>query len=283
MVHEELVETPDGVSLWTATQGSGPPLLLCHGGPGLWDYLSPVAGMVDGLCTVHRYDQRGGGRSTVAGPYTVGQCLEDMETLRRHWGYERWLVGGHSWGAALSLAYAWAYPERVRALVYISGTGLGKDWRQAHREANRRLRSDAQNARVAELRSKAQRSAEEEREYLIATWEVDYVDRSTAVASATRFLHEGFAVNYECNRQLSDEIGAWEESDLVMKCGRIHVPVLVVHGELDPRPAWGTDSLVEALPNGRRVILDGAGHMPWVERGDALAEALQGFLREVAA
>lgn len=42
-------------------------MVLCHGGPGLWDYLGPVSSMVEDLCTVHRYDQRGGGRSTTDG------------------------------------------------------------------------------------------------------------------------------------------------------------------------------------------------------------------------
>jgi proline iminopeptidase len=27
----------DGCSLWTADTGRGTPLVLCHGGPGLWD------------------------------------------------------------------------------------------------------------------------------------------------------------------------------------------------------------------------------------------------------
>ena len=35
----------DGAQLWTSTAGApdGPPLVLLHGGPGLWDYLEPVA------------------------------------------------------------------------------------------------------------------------------------------------------------------------------------------------------------------------------------------------
>ena len=36
----ESVSVPDA-RLWTIRQGSGPPLVLCHGGPGLYDYLSP--------------------------------------------------------------------------------------------------------------------------------------------------------------------------------------------------------------------------------------------------
>ncbi len=41
---EERVTVDDGVEQWTATTGAGPaPVVLCHGGAGLWDYLDPVA------------------------------------------------------------------------------------------------------------------------------------------------------------------------------------------------------------------------------------------------
>jgi pimeloyl-ACP methyl ester carboxylesterase len=36
---------------------------MVHGGPGVPDYLAPVAGIIDDLCPVHRYDQRGTGGS----------------------------------------------------------------------------------------------------------------------------------------------------------------------------------------------------------------------------
>jgi hypothetical protein len=53
----------NGARLWTALQGRGIPMVLCHGGPGGYDYLAPVAEMVGDDCLVLRYDQRGSGRS----------------------------------------------------------------------------------------------------------------------------------------------------------------------------------------------------------------------------
>ncbi|HLG10922.1 MAG TPA: alpha/beta hydrolase [Dehalococcoidia bacterium] len=90
-------------------------------------------------------------------------------------------------------------------------------------------------------------------------------------------------MNYECNRMLNGEMNAWEEPELARRCREIRVPVLVVHGELDPRPSWGTETLVEALPDVERAILEGAGHLPWIEREEALRDALRGFVAKVAA
>ena len=68
------------------------------------------------------------------------------------------------------------------------------------------------------------------------------------------------------------------EEDTLAGCRSLNIPALIVHGTEDPRPAWATDSLFEALPRAERVIIDGAGHFPWVERRDETRAALGQFL-----
>src|SRR5918999_2983013 len=166
---EEDVEIDDGAHMWIATSGEGPPLVLCHGGPGLWDYQEPVAEMVEDLVTAHRGDQRGFGRSTGSGPYTVARFVADLEEIRDHFGHERWIVGGHSWGAPLALQYAFAHPERVTALLYLSGTGTGTAWKETYRaECEQRL-TDEQHRRRRDLENR-ERSDAEEREYRVLSW-----------------------------------------------------------------------------------------------------------------
>ena len=62
-----LIAMDDGARLRTWTSGSPAPgdlaVMLVHGGPGLPDYLAPVADIVEDVCVVHRYDQRGVGGS----------------------------------------------------------------------------------------------------------------------------------------------------------------------------------------------------------------------------
>lgn len=123
----------NGARLWTAYSGTGTPLLLCNGGPGCCDYLGPVAAVLDKRLRVHRWEQRGCGRSAAVPPYNLASCLADMETLRQHWGYERWLIGGHSWGANLALAYALAYPQQTSGVIYLAGTGINTEWKPEYR------------------------------------------------------------------------------------------------------------------------------------------------------
>ena len=69
----------DGVSIWTTRSGEGFPVMLCNGGAGCCDYLGPVAGMLDDVARVIRFEQRGCGRSRQAPPYTIETCLTDLE------------------------------------------------------------------------------------------------------------------------------------------------------------------------------------------------------------
>lgn len=275
----EWVETDDGTRLWTVTSGEGPPLVLCHGGPGMRDYLEPVAGLVDDLVTVHRWDQRGGGRSTGSGPYIVDRFVADLEVLRVHFGHDRWLVGGHSWGATLALRYAFAHAGRVAAILYLSGTGTGSAWRRAHHaEADRRL-TTGQRRRRDELKAH-QRDDAEEREYKTLNGAPDFADRDRALElAAAQYAAGPFPVNYECMAAINAELKVWERQDPLARCRALDAPVLVVHGAEDPRPAWAVEGMVEALPSAELRVLPGAGHLPWVEEAEGFAAVVGGFLK----
>jgi proline iminopeptidase len=125
----EVVEVVAGAGgpLWTVSSGSGNAgVLLCHGGPGMSDNLGPVAAMIDDQVRVQRFDQRACGRSGGASAdQDLDSAIADIEALRVHWGYDSWVVGGHSWGAALALFYTLAHPGVVDGLIYISGVGVG--------------------------------------------------------------------------------------------------------------------------------------------------------------
>lgn len=133
---KERIVVLETVALWTITQGEGLPVMLCNGGPGYGDYLAPVAAMIDDLVQVHRWEQRGCGRSAAVPPYDHATCLADLERLREYFGYDRWIIGGHSWGADLALDYAMTYPHRVLALIYLAGTGITADWWPAFQQAS---------------------------------------------------------------------------------------------------------------------------------------------------
>jgi proline iminopeptidase len=267
----------DGVRLWFTAEGNGPPLVLCHGGPGMWDYLGPLSELLEATAHVIRWEQRGCGRSDRRGPYTSARVVADLDDLCAHFGYDRWIVGGHSWGASVALHYALAHPERTAGLVYVGGVGLGRAWNRAyHEEADRRL-SSVDRDRRDELSARARTSAEE-REYRVLCFMPDFADPSAARALAAAEADAPFEIDAECHAQLNAESKTWDEKTLADRCRELRVPTLLIHGELDPRPAWGLDSLVDALPLSDLHVVPGAGHLPWVEAPDLVAGYISTFI-----
>ena len=266
----------DGAVLRVTTTGSGHPLVLCHGGPGMWDYLGPVARLLDDMLLVYRYDQRGCGRSTADGPFTVSQFVADLEFLRRALGRESWWVGGHSWGAELALRYALGHPGQVRGVIYVCGTGIGDGFREAYRaEMRRRLAGDV--PRWQYLHDKQVRSDDEEREFCLLQWRPDHVPGPDAARLAASMWDPRQRVNVCCNRELAADRSR-DEGELARRCAQLGRPVLILHGAQDPRPVWATDSLVQALPNAQRSVIKDAGHLPWLEQPQAVADEIRGFV-----
>ncbi|MER5428856.1 alpha/beta hydrolase [Streptomyces sp. NPDC002588] len=278
------VITDDGVRLWTSVSGRGVLLLLCHGGPGLWDMFGDVAPLLAGAAKVVRFDQRGCGRSEGrGGPWTTRRFVADLDAVRRHHGPGRVALLGHSWGAQLALSYALAHPEWVRALIYVAGTGIGpdRDWHPAYRENLRARLADPPErlARWQELTDRAELTDDEARERAVLQWSVEFEDRARAVELAGRMAGPWFGINTECGRALNAERrSAWGTPALYAACQALDVPVLIVDGAHDIRPRSSVDSLEAALPNVRRVILPGAGHHPWVEDPAGFRTAVTGFL-----
>ncbi|MFE7272294.1 alpha/beta fold hydrolase [Streptomyces sp. NPDC057623] len=258
------VTTDDGVRLWTSTSGRGEPLVLCHGGPGLWDMFEDVAELLGDLATTVRWDQRGCGRSEpCAGPWTTDRFVADLDAVRQRFGLERMALLGHSWGAQLALAYALAHPERVSLLVYVAGTGIGptSEWRPAYQEnLLARLGEDPERlARWRELPAG-------DREGAVLQWSAEFEDRRRAPEHAERMADPWLGINTECNAAVTAENRrVLDTPELYAACRALDLPVLIVDGERDIRPRRAVDSLERALPNVTRVILPDAGHLPWVE------------------
>jgi proline iminopeptidase len=121
MMGEALLTMSDGARIWTHRSGRGVPTVLLNGGPGMADYLGPVAELLGDVCAALRFEARGCGRSAPHGPYRLRRFVADVDELRARTGVDRWLVIGHSWGVDLALAYALTHPRRLLGLVGIAG------------------------------------------------------------------------------------------------------------------------------------------------------------------
>lgn len=269
-----------GAALWTATRGEGDPVLLVHGGPGLCDYLEPVADMLGDITTVHRYEQRGCGRSPEIEPIDIETLVADIEALRAAWGHERWTLIGHSWGAALALLYALAHPERVTKLAYVSGVGITEAWKPEFRRTRDERLTERERARRDELTTRiAGGDADPALETELAEYQLkpDFVDASRFAQVPRPFF--AYPWNLRVNARLNAEWTRLVDSGVLPdRAHALRVPTLVLHGSGDPRPSWPARELAELIPGARFVLLDDVGHEPFWERPEPLREHLRGLL-----
>ena len=107
----------NGVSIWYASFGSGPPVILLHGGLANSNYWGH---QVPDLVKTHRVivmDSRGHGRSTRdARPYGYALMASDVLGLMDHLGVPQAAVVGWSDGAIIGLSMAMSHPQRVSRL-----------------------------------------------------------------------------------------------------------------------------------------------------------------------
>src|SRR5262249_43047504 len=144
------VRVPSG-ELIGVRSGSGRPLLVLHGGPGVNDYSEWFAAELAGWDAL-RYTQRGVAPSVVVGPFTVEQHVADAVAVLDQQGVAAATVLGHSGGGYLAMQRAARAPGRVSGLVLADTLGAVGDGGLAGFDAELAARVTPETlARIAEL------------------------------------------------------------------------------------------------------------------------------------
>jgi len=116
---------------WVGVVGSGPPLIVIHGGPGLeHGYLLPWLLPLADKHTLYFYDQRGCGRDrTPPGKVTVAALHGQLETIARALSDKGSLsLFAHSWGAYLVYELVNRMRDiEIEAFIALSPIGLTRE------------------------------------------------------------------------------------------------------------------------------------------------------------
>jgi proline-specific peptidase len=267
------------VKLATRRVGSGP-TLVCHpGGPG---FSSAELGDLGGLSATRELvlvDPRGTGASAKPdepSAYRTDDYVADIEELRDDLDLETIDLLGFSQGGIVAMAYAAARPTRVRKLVLASTIAAVTDDTTAEMERLKEAKADEPwyDDAIAALEQE-ERGDYDERDF-DAMWK----------AMAPMY----FARWDECYRPWLDATGEGsdpaplkvfnaEPFDLRPDLARIEAETLVITGAHDfiCGPA-AAEAIASGIRGAETVILDGAGHMTFVEQPAAFRRAVEAFL-----
>jgi pimeloyl-ACP methyl ester carboxylesterase len=262
---------------WVA--GSGPPVLLLHGGPGLsYAYMDDLGDELAAEFRVASYQQRGLEPSTLEGPFTISQSIGDVLAVLDGLGWSRALIVGHSWGGQLGLRLAAAHPDRLLGLLAIEPIGVVGDGGIAAFEAELLARVPHQaRRRITELEDREADGEATDAGFLEAMelyWPSYFADPENVPPMppirASAQVFQGIAP--EMPDGLEQVAAGLSKGD---------VPYVVLAGAGSPIP-WGqaARATVDLSPRGSLTVIGAAGHFPWLECPGCAGAALRRLASE---
>ncbi|MEL7644791.1 MAG: alpha/beta hydrolase [Anaerolineaceae bacterium] len=230
------------IAMEVESLGTGKPIVLLHGlglNHGIWQN---IAGLYKEQAQFILPDLRGHGGSELGDANgTIEQYADDILEMMNKLGLEKVVLGGHSMGGYVALAFAEKYPEKLAGLVMIA-TNAGPD-----NDARKALRlADVENIRAAGTAEFAEALSLR-------------LSDSSFVQNVSREIIAKTDPEGLCNAILA----------ISSRPGRLHVlaglraPLLIAAGAEDLIvPQAAARLMAHSNPNAKFVILPEVGHMP---------------------
>jgi 2-succinyl-6-hydroxy-2,4-cyclohexadiene-1-carboxylate synthase len=255
----EFADEGAGASDRAARVTSPAPIALLHGFTGSKDGLRALREELRASSRVMSFDLPWHGGTTVTVPendVSVTRCAAALVEALDDLGVERFALMGYSMGGRVALALAVNYPGRVAKLLLESASaGLASEPERAARRA-----ADDELAAFAER---------EGIEAFVRRWEA-----LPLFASLARLPEHARAELRRARLSCSASglaaslraMGLGAQPCFESELGRLSAPTLVVAGALDAKFSAIGLKLARAIAGARLEIIDGAGHVPHLER-----------------
>ncbi len=253
------------VALHVREAGAGRPVVLLHAFPlssAMW--LEQRNALGD-RCRVITPDLRGFGGSPLGDDEpSLDAVADDVAAMLDGLDLDRVVLGGLSMGGYAAMAFLRRHPGRVSALVL----------------ADTKATADAPEAAANRERIAARLLSEDSSGVLLEEVLPSLLGPTTTrdrplVAGRVRALVEAAPT----------AAAAWAQRAMAARPDSLatlltaDVPTLVLRGDEDALSSQAdTDAMVEALPQGRLVVLPATGHLSAVETPEPFAAAIDGFL-----
>jgi len=280
---EEII-TSGNSKLHYKTFGSGKPILIINGGPGM--NCEGFGGIAQELAKMEYqtiiYDQRGTGKSTVENinseSITMDLMVEDIENLRKHLKIKQWTIFGHSFGGIMASYYATKHPETIEKLLFSSSGGLNMNFTSYVQE---RLNNNLTKIQRDSLGYFQNKLDEGDTSFETLKLRAKYLanayvfDKSKAPIIAERLTQ----IKFEINRLVFQDLRKIK-FDCTNSFKNFKKPVLVLQGKNDIISTETAQEITNAFPNSKLILLDNCGHYGWLDAKDHYLKSINQFLKD---
>ena len=272
----------NGLKLWFKVSGTGPVCLMPSPAWGVSSdpYFRTLQPLEKRFTMVY-LDSRGTGRSQKPAStkeYTWDHLVADLEALRAHLKQEKVWLMGHSEGGTEILHYACKYPARIRGLVLLDATAVRDEESKQDMASRQQRRKD--DPRFAEAMKAQQRRQSEPSDAdlkadMMALMPFFWSDPARIAAHAGDF--EATSMSAVAWRGQTDSRRyAFDLRDPLRQVG---APAQIVVGDDDfVCSPLAAKRLHLCLPNSKLLLIEGAGHFPWLEQPDVFFRDVPVFL-----
>jgi len=265
----------NGTEIHVESVGSGPPLLLMHGGLGLdHTYFRPYFDQLADQATVIYYDHRGNGLSAQPSDYSTGLTFDhlvaDAVGVIDEFGFEKATILGHSYGGFIAQKVAAAHPDRLSGLVLV-GTVPAFDYQPAPSGTDEQLAAFGRLfSEPAPDDSVWQSLWNTILPMYFHQWDADEAAR---IDNETKYVAQAW----------NTAAGLLATYNTLDDLPNINVPALCIGGAHDfiTPPGPGVVRLADMLPDAELAIYDYSGHYPFIEEQAGFFRQLREFLSRI--
>ncbi len=249
----------DGIDIAYIRRGKGMPLILIHGYPldhTIWDEVAPL--LSDDFDLIIP-DLRGfGGSDLMEADQSIIDYASDLAGLMSHFRIRKAILAGHSMGGYVALAFAREYPARISGLAMISSQAAPDS--PERKEARYATAAQVMEEGVGSVVESMTPKLSDDPKVQVFVREVITRQQRLAISSALHAMAE---------RPDSTDIFP-----------SFRFPVVILHGDEDALiPVERAREMKAALGSAHYAELEGVGHMPMLEKPEAVAQALRFFVK----
>lgn len=274
----------NGTSLFYHIIGKGEPVIVIHGGPVL-----DQSYMIDHFRELAKeyqlifFDQRACGRSTAevdTSSMKIKMLVEDIEGIRKRFGYEQVHILGHSWGGMLAAQYAIEYPLKVKSLVLCDAMPPSyRLWQDEEKALSDKLTA---YDTVMEEKIKASEGFKSKNvkwvdSLMKFTFRKQFYD-STKLARLKIQLPWDYHKRSAIFFHVAPDLFSY---DITGRLDKIISPTLIIYGDQEPATQISLPVYKKGIINSRSAVISKSGHFPFIEQPEQFNETVASFWKKL--